>query len=160
MPASRVSSNPAAYASEATWKVNNQTRNSGRNEGEPLMNKVSEAVDLLYGVGAAPAAAFGLAPKGADSAAIHKLIEIVLRDGSVPGSLFFDWESVEGASHEVQWSATSNSATVLGSMTTAGVSEFIIGGLTPRTQYGARVRPYRGSQTAEWSDPATRVAPV
>ena len=129
--------------------------------GQGYMRRVDEATDFLYGPESATKLDFGLTPRGQGTQeALHKLIEIVVTDGPVPGSLKFDWENIEGASYEVQWSSTSNFATVTGSATSASSSDYIISGLTPGTQYWMRVRPVRGADVAPWSDPATRVAPV
>ena len=145
---------------EAAWKVSAEDKKDKNEICIADVQKADEALTLLYGKGAAEKNNFGITPEGTPIEALHKLIEIVLRDGPVPGSLFFDWESIDGASYEVQWSTTSNFAVVLGSSTSAGASEYVIGGLTPGTQYWARVRPVRGGSSAEWSDPATRVAPL
>jgi len=75
------------------------------------------------------------------------------RDRPVPGSLKFDWESIEGA-------ANSTFTPVTGSATSASASDYVISGLVAGTQYWCRVRPVRGGTTEAWSDPATRVAPV
>lgn len=91
---------------------------------------------------------------------LHKLVTLVLTDGLVPGSLKFDWESIDGASYEVQWAAVPTFATLVGSATSASSSDYSISGLVPGTQYWTRVQPLRGADSAEWSDPATRVAPI
>ncbi len=77
-----------------------------------------------------------------------------------PGSLKLDWAPIEGASYEVQWSTASNFATITGSATSASASDYVFSGLVPGAQYWSRVRPLRGGVTEQWSDPATRVAPV
>lgn len=51
-------------------------------------------------------------------------------------------------------------AMTTGSATSASASDYVFSGLVPGTQYWSRVRPVRGGQTEQWSDPATRVAPV
>jgi hypothetical protein len=145
---------------EDAWKVAGQLKTTRITAGVDIMKKVDEATDLLYGPGGAEKNNFGLPPKGAAIEPLHKLVEIVVTDGPVSGSLKFDWESIEGASYEAQWSSTSNFATIIGSATSASASDYIISGLTPGTQYWMRVRPVRGGDIAEWSDPATRVAPV
>ncbi len=65
-----------------------------------------------------------------------------------------------GAPDEVQWSTTSDFATITGSATSASASDYVFSGLVPGTQYWSRVRPLRGGVTEQWSDPATRIAPV
>lgn len=145
---------------EGAWKVAAQLKGVNFDAAFDIETKVDDTLTFKYGVGAAEKNNFGIAPEGAPIAALHKLIEIVVEDGPVSGSLKFDWESIEGASYEVQWSTTSNFAVLVGSATAAGSSDYIISGLTPGTQYWMRVRPLRGGQTEQWSDPATRVAPV
>ncbi|MCH8274094.1 MAG: fibronectin type III domain-containing protein [Armatimonadetes bacterium] len=145
---------------EAAWKVAAQAKGTKITGGFDIMKAVDEATDLLYGPSAAEKNNFGLVPKGAPIDELHKLIAILVSDGPVGGSLKFDWESIEGAAYEVQWSTTSDFAVIVGSATSASGSDYIISGLIPGTQYWMRVRPVRGGETAEWSDPATRVAPV
>ncbi|MCC6351673.1 MAG: fibronectin type III domain-containing protein [Fimbriimonadaceae bacterium] len=147
-------------AKENAWKVAAQLKATRAATGIDLMKKVDEATDLLYGPSGAEKNNFGLPPKGAAIEPLHKLIAIVVTDGAVPGSLKFDWESIEGASYEIQWSNASSFATVVGSATSASASDYIISGLVPGTQYWMRVRPVRGADMAPRSDPATRVAPV
>lgn len=129
--------------------------------GTTYMQRIDEATDLLYGPQSSQKLDFGLTPR--DSGALeplHKLITIVVTDGPVGGSIKFDWEPIEGASYEVQWASVPTFATLVGSATAASASDYIISGLVPGAQYWMRVRPLRGSDAAEWSDPATRVAPV
>lgn len=145
---------------EDAWKVAGQLKTVRIDTGVGLMKLIDEFTDALYTPSGAEKNNFGLPPKGAAIDPLHKLIALVLGDGPVPGSLKFDWESIEQASYEVHWSTTSNFATITGSATSASASDFIISGLVPGTQYWARVRPIRGGQTEQWSDPATRVAPV
>ncbi|MFN8139055.1 MAG: fibronectin type III domain-containing protein [Fimbriimonadales bacterium] len=61
-------------------------------------------------------------------------------------------------SERIRQQAVLNTATVVGSATSASTSDYVISGLTPGTQYWMRVRPVRGSEVAPWSDPATKVA--
>jgi len=125
------------------------------------MVRVDEVTDFLYTPAGSQKLDFGLTPKGLGTQEpLHKLIVIVLEDGPLPGSLKFDWESIEGATYEVQWSSTSNFSVIVGSAVSASTSDYIISGLVPGTQYWTRVRPLRGGGTEQWSDPATRVAPV
>jgi len=145
---------------EDAWKVAGQLKTTRIDAGADLMKAIDEATDLLYGPGGAEKNNFGLPPKGAAGAPLHKLIEIVLSDGPVPGSLKFDWESIEGASYEVQWAANPTFTPLTGSATSASTSDYIISGLVAGTQYWTRVRPLRGPDVEQWSDPATRVAPV
>ncbi|MCH8977825.1 MAG: fibronectin type III domain-containing protein [Armatimonadetes bacterium] len=145
---------------KAAWQVAGQTKGTNVTSGYSVMQAVDEATDLLYAPDAAEKANFGLAPKGAPIEPLHKLIEIEVEDGPVAGSLKFDWESIDGAAYEVNWSATSDFAVIVGSATSASSSDYIISGLTPGTQYWMRVRPVRGGDTEAWSDPATRIAPV
>ena len=145
---------------KAAWQVAGQTKGTNVDSGFDVMKAVDEATDLLYAPDAAEKANFGLTPKGAPIEPLHKLIEIEVEDGPVAGSLKFDWESIDGAAYEVNWSETSDFAVMVGSETSASSSDYIISGLTPGTQYWMRVRPVRGGDTDLWSDPATRVAPV
>ncbi len=147
-------------AKKAAWQVAGQGKGVNVDAGFDVMKSVDEATDLLYAPDAAEKANFGLTPKGAPIEPLHKLIEIEVEDGPVAGSLTFDWESIDGAAYEVNWSGTSDFAVVVGSATSASASDYIISGLTPGTQYWMRVRPVRGGATDAWSDPATRVAPV
>lgn len=149
----------AADAAEAAWKIANQTRQTAVDAGFAIMQRVDQVTDGLYGPSGAQKSNFGLVPKGAAIAGLHKLATIVVQDGLISGSLRFDWESIEGATYEVQWFSDSGLTTMIGSATTTA-SEYMISGLTPGTQYWMHVRPHRGGQTAPWSDPATRVAPV
>ncbi len=145
---------------QAAWQVAAQLKGTRVEAGIPIMQKVDEATTLLYGASGAEKNNFGLTPEGAPMPPLHKLIEIVFIDGPVAGSLKADWESIEGASYEIQWSTTSNFAVIIGSAMSASSSDYIISGLVPGTQYWMHVRPVRGPNTEQWSDPATRVAPV
>lgn len=145
---------------EDAWKVAGQLKTTRLNAGIDLMKKIDEFTDALYTPSGAEKNNFGLTPKGAPDEPLHKLVEIVITDGPVPGSLKLDWEPIEGASYEVQWSGVSNFATITGSATSASASDYVFSGLVPGTQYWSRVRPIRGGQAEQWSDPATRVAPV
>ena len=147
-------------AKKDAWQVAGQLKGTRVDTGVGYMERIDDATTLLYGPSGAEKNNFGLTPLGAPLPPLHKLIEIVFTDGLVAGSLKADWESIEGASYEVQWSNTSNFATIIGSAISASASDYVISGLVPGTQYWMRVRPVRGGQTAEWSDPATRVAPV
>lgn len=147
-------------AKEDAWKVAAQLKATRTTTGITLMRAVDEATDLLYGPSGAEKTNFGLTPKGAAGEPLHKLIEIVVTDGPFPGSLKFDWESIDGAAYEIQWSNVSDFATIVGSATSASTSDYVISGLTAGTQYWMRVRPVRGADVAPWSDPATRVAPL
>lgn len=146
-------------ASVATTKVKAQTRDAKTTAGTTIMQRVDEATDFLYGPSGAEKSNFGLAPKGAAIPPLHKLVNIVVEDGLVHGSIRFDWENIEGATFEVQWFSDSALTAMVGSATSTR-SEFTISGLTSGTQYWMHVRPLRGGQAAAWSDPATRVAPV
>lgn len=141
------------------WKVAIQTENAAALACETDMRGIDTATDLLYGPSGAQKNNFGLTPKGATIAPLHKLVDIKTSDGLVAGSILFDFESIEGASYEVEWFSDSSLTTRVGSATSTR-SEFTITGLTSGTQYWMHVRPHRGGQTAQWSDPATRVAPV
>jgi|CXWL01.1.fsa_nt_gi hypothetical protein len=147
-------------AKQGAWQVAAQLKGTRVATGIPIMQKVDEATTLLYGAGGAEKNNFGLTPEGAPLPPLHKLIEIVFSDGPVAGSLKADWESITGASYEIQWSTTSNFAVIIGSAMSASTSDYIISGLVPGTQYWMHVRPVRGPNTEQWSDPATRVAPV
>ncbi|MCC6403951.1 MAG: fibronectin type III domain-containing protein [Fimbriimonadaceae bacterium] len=147
-------------AKEDAWKVAGQLKVTRIAAGADIMVKIDEFTDALYTPSGAEKNNFGLPPKGAPIEPLHKLVTLVLTDGPVPGSLKFDWETIEGAAYEVQWSTVSTFATVVGSATSASASDYVISGLVSGTQYWCRVRPVRGGQSAEWSDPATRVAPV
>jgi len=147
-------------AKQDAWKVAGQLKTTRITAGADLMKAIDEATDLLYGPGGAEKNNFGLPPKGAAIAPPHKLIALALSDGPVPGSLKFDRESIEGASYEVQWAANPTFAPLTGSATSAPTSDTIISGLVAGVQYWTRVRPLRGPDVEQWSDPATRVAPV
>jgi hypothetical protein len=141
------------------WKVAIQAENAAALVVTTDMKAIDETTDLLYGPSGAQKNNFGLTPKGAPISPLHKLIKIVVKDGIPAGSILFDWENIEGATYEVQWFSDSAMTQMVGSAVSTS-SEFTIAGLTSGTQYWMRVRPQRGGQTAEWSDPATRVAPV
>jgi hypothetical protein len=123
------------------------------------MRGIDEATDMLVGPTSPDKLIYGLDPKGSPIEALAKLVTINVYDGQVTGSLLFDWENIEGATYEVQWFSDSALTQMVGSATSTR-SDFVIGGLTPGDQYWMRVRPHRGGQTAPWSDPATRVAPL
>jgi hypothetical protein len=142
------------------WKVAGQLKGTRVLAGIEVMKKVDEFTDALYTPSGAEKNNFGLPPKGATIDPLHKLIKIVVTDGPIAGSLKFDWESIEGAAYEVNWSTTPDFSVIVGSAISASTSDYIISGLTPGTQYWMHVRPVRGSDTAQWSDPATKVAPV
>ena len=148
-----------ADAKEAAWKVANQTRQTNVDACFALMQRIDQVTDGLYGPSGAQKANFGLTPKGAPIPPLHKLVDIKILDGILPGSIKLDWENITGASYEVEWFTDSALTQKVGSAT-ATSSEFTATALTPGTQYWMHVRPHRGGQTAEWSDPATRVAPV
>lgn len=148
-----------ADAKEAAWKTANQLRDHKRDAVVALMVQIDEATDSLYTPSGAEKANFGLTPKGSPIPPLHKLTDIRVSDGLIAGSLFFDWENIEGASYEVEWFTDSALTQKIGSAASTA-SEFVISGLTPGTQYWMHVRPHRGGDTAVWSDPATRVAPV
>lgn len=145
---------------ENAWKVAAQSKRALIDDGYAMMVTIDEFTDALYTPAGAEKNNFGLTPKGAPIEPLHILVELSLTDGPVAGSLKFDWESIDGASYEVQWSSTSNFATITGSATSASASDYIISGLVPGTQYWTRVRPIRGGQVEAWSDPATRIAPI
>lgn len=142
------------------WKVAAQLKRSRTTIGRDLMVRVDDVTTGLYTKFGAEKNSFGIPPEGTPDENLHKLIEIAFTDGPNPGSLKADWEHIEGASYEIQWSNTANFAVVTGSATSASASDYIISGLVPGTQYWMRVRPVRGGETAEWSDPATRFAPL
>jgi hypothetical protein len=148
-----------ADAKEAAWKTANQVRQAKLAISIGYMKRIDEATDGMYGPGGAEKANFGLTPKGASIPPLHKLTDIRVTDGLIAGSIFFDWENIEGASYEVEWFTDSALTQKIGSAASTA-SEFMISGLTPGTQYWMHVRPHRGGDTAPWSDPATRVAPV
>lgn len=141
------------------WKIAAQLKETRVLAGVDLMKKVDDATDLIYGPSAAEKNNFGLPPKGAAIEPLHKLIQIVLKDGILPGSILADCENITGAAFEWQWAATSTFGSPVGSAVSTP-SEYMVNGLSPGTQYWIRVRPVRGSETAPWSDPATRVAPL
>jgi len=147
-------------AKKAAWQVAGQLKGTRVDVGFPLMVKVDEVLTVLYGAEGAEKNSFGIVPEGSPLEPLHELIEIVFTDGPLPGSLKADWEPIDGAAYEVQWSTTSDFAVITGSAISASASDYIISGLVPGTQYWMHVRPTRGGQTEAWSDPATRVAPV
>ena len=147
-------------AFDASIAVERQSRNGNVTTGYALAQDVDEVTDMLYGPDGAEKLNFGLSPKGSGSiAALAKLTDLQTYDGLLPGSIRFDFENIEGATYEVQWSLTSDFAEFVGTAVSTQ-SEYMIAGLTSGTQYWMRVRPVRGGQLAAWSDPATRVAPV
>src|SRR5688572_28207820 len=97
------------------WQVAGQLKGTRIVAGIPLMESVDEFTDALYGPGGAEKNNFGLVPKGAPMEPLHKLIEILFGDGLVAGSLKADWEPIDGASYEIQWSTTSNFSVIIGS---------------------------------------------
>jgi hypothetical protein len=124
------------------------------------MQRVDEATDSLYGPDGAQKLNFGLPPKGTGTIdPLVKLTDLKVYDGLLPGSIRFDFENIDGASYEVVWATDSAFNNVVGSAVSTQ-SEYMIAGLTSGTQYWMRVRPVRGGQSAPWSDPATRVAPL
>jgi hypothetical protein len=147
-------------AKQDAWKVAGQLKGTRVLAGIEIMKKVDEFTDALYTPSGAEKNNFGLPPKGAAIDPQPKLIEIVVTDGPIAGSLMFDWESIEGASYEVQWAANPGLSPIVGSAISASTSDTIIGGLTPGIQYWMHVRPMRGSESAQWSDPAPKIAPV
>lgn len=147
-----------ADAAEATWKVKNQTRGTKTTNGTTVAGNVLRAAISLYGEHGAELANFGFDP-GTPLPPLAKLVALVVEDGLTSGSIRFDWENIAGASYEVQWFTDSALTQMVGSAASTQ-SEFMVSGLTPGTQYWMHVRPHRGGQTAPWSDPATRVAPV
>ncbi|MGI8924121.1 MAG: hypothetical protein ACR2HJ_08815, partial [Fimbriimonadales bacterium] len=133
---------------EDAWKVAGQLKGTRLTAGFKVLRDIDEFTDALYGPGGAEKNHFGLAPKGAEIDSLDKLAELIVADGPVSGSLKFDWESIEGAAYEVQWSTVSNFTTIVGSATSASASDYLIGGLVPGTQYWMRVRPLRGGEFA------------
>ncbi len=145
---------------EGQLATERQTRDTNVTTGYDLMKGVDEATDSLYGPDGAQKTNFGLTPKGSSPIApLVKLTDIKTFDGLLPGSIRFDWENIEGATYEVQWSLASTFTDLVGSAVSTQ-SEYMVSGLTSGVQYWMRVRPVRGGQSAAWSDPATRVAPV
>jgi hypothetical protein len=147
--------------SEALWKTDAEKKRTRRDDALPVMKAIDEATDLLYGPNGAAKNNFGLTPRDAGTLEpLHVLLELSLTNGPAPGSLRFDWESIDGASYEVQWSSTADFSVLTGSAVSASASDYIISGLVPGTQYWARVQPVRGGQTPGWSLAATHLAPV
>jgi hypothetical protein len=149
-----------ADTKEAAWKTSAGTKRDSSDTCRELVLRVDDVTTGLYTETGVEKNNFGIPPEGTPDEPLHQLIEIELRDGPVPGSLEGDWESIEGASYEINWATVPTFATLVGSATSASASQYIISGLIPGTQYWMRVRPLRGGQTEAWSDPATRVAPV
>lgn len=148
-------------ASEATWKTDAEKKRLRRDAGIPVMKAIDEATDLLYGPNGAQKNNFGLTPRDAGTLEpLHVLLQLSLTNGPAPGSLRFDWESIDGASYEVQWSSTADFSVLTDSAVSASASDYIISGLVPGTQYWARVQPVRGGQTPGWSLAATHLAPI
>jgi hypothetical protein len=145
---------------EADLGTARQTRDTNVTTGVGIMREIDETTDALYGPDGAEKLAFGLPPKGSGTGeALVKLVEIRTFDGTPANSIRFDFENIDGATYEVQWSTVSDFATLVGTAVSTQ-SEYTISGLTAGTQYWMRVRPVRGGQQGPWSDPATRVAPV
>ncbi len=146
-------------AAKDTWQVEAEKKRLEIASSYEVMTKVVQAATLLYGPSGAELNNFGVTPEGTPLPPLAKLTDLATSDGLLPGSIRFDWESIEGATYEVQWASDSAFNNMVGSAT-ATQSEYEVAGLTSGTQYWMRVRPVRGSQTAPWSDPATRVAPL
>ncbi|MFY9233965.1 MAG: hypothetical protein WAO58_05830 [Fimbriimonadaceae bacterium] len=147
-------------AKENSWKTAAQLKGERRDIGFDTYTRVIQAATLLFGPQGAELNAFGVPPEGMDLPPLHKLTDVKFTDGIFPGSLKSDWEAIEGATYEVQWSTVITFATLVGSAISASASDYTISGLVPGTQYFMRVRPARGSELAEWSDPETRFAPL
>lgn len=159
----RISRNAAVLRDQLTDAIDAITAAGNKRkkigDGYDTMTEVIRAATLLYGPDGAELNSFGVTPEGSPLPPLAKLTNIVVSDGNLPGSILFDWESIEGATYEVQWATDSAFTAIVGSATSTQ-SEYMIAGLTSGTQYWMRVRPIRGSQNAAWSDPATRVAPL
>ncbi|MEX2242905.1 MAG: fibronectin type III domain-containing protein [Fimbriimonadaceae bacterium] len=146
-------------AAKDTWQVEGELKRLEIGGSYDMLTKVVQAATLLHGPSSAEMNNYGVSPEGVPLPPLAKLTDLKTADGNLPGSVLFDWENIEGASYEVQWASDSAFNNMVGSAT-ATQSEYMVAGLTSGTQYWMRVRPVRGSQTAPWSDPATRVAPL
>ena len=156
------SANTIEKNAAATLKIARKNLRTARDAGLAVMKKIDETSDSVYGPAAAEKANFGLLPKGGSGGGpepLHKLIEILTKEGLTSGSIFFDWESIDGASYEIKWYSNGTLTQLVGSATSTA-SEYMISGLTPGQQYWMIVRPVRASEQGPWSDPATRVANV
>ena len=126
------------------------------------MAKVDQATDLLYGADSAKKINFGLSPKKTTTTPSGEPEPVVIRatgDGTHPGSIWVDWETLPAAVYEVQWFTDADMTHTVGSAT-ATKSEIEVEGLERGKAYWFRVRAVRGSKTGPWSDQATRVASI
>lgn len=130
-------------------------------EGTNLIRRVDHITTALYGDAAPMKHKFGLRPidQVRNSAGpTPQVVQLVLGDGPLPGSLRAKWKSVARATYEVQWYSDEALETLMGA-TVATTNEAIIA-LPPGTQTWMRVRAIRGKKFGDWSETATRFANV
>jgi len=148
---------------EDSLRIARQQRRDEGAELYALMRKVDTATDLIYGDESAQKTRFGCEPRKAAGSPgpppLKKLTIVRIADGTLPGSIFVDFDAIEGAVYEIEWSTDANFGTITGTKT-ATASEGTADGLTMGTQYWIRVRADRAGEFGPWSDPATRVANV
>lgn len=126
-----------------------------------MARQVDLITDMLYGPTGAQKTAFGVEPARLPAAGgvPPKVVITNIQDGTLPGSIFLDFEPVEGAIYEAEWFTDAALVAPVGHKT-ATASEVIIDGLAKGTQYWIRIRAIRAGKPGPWSDPATRVANV
>lgn len=120
-----------------------------------------DATTLLYTKYGAQKSAFGCPPfkQAEPMGAPPQVIIRKIADGPTPKSFRLEWEAVEGAAYEIEWSVDTNFVVREGSQT-ENASEAVIHVLQQGAQYWVRVRAVRAGIRGVWSDPATRVANV
>lgn len=130
-------------------------------EGTGMLREVDRTTSILYGEAGAKKHLYGLRPidQVRNSAGpTPQVVQLVLGDGPLPGSLRAKWKSVARATYEVQWYSDEALETLMGA-TVATTNEAIIA-LPPGTQTWMRVRAIRGKKFGDWSETATRFANV
>lgn len=148
---------------EDAIRIAREQRNTRGEQLYAKMRRVDTATDLIYGETSAQKARYGIEPKkgsgGSGPEPLRKLTISRIEDGTTSGSIFVDFDSIEGAVYEMEAASDSGFATIVATKTVTA-SEGTIEGLTMGTQYWIRVRALRAGESGPWSDPATRVANV
>ena len=129
--------------------------------GQDLMKRIDEVTDGLYGSDSPQKENFGLPPKKSTHGE-HKPLEQVLitkiHAGTAPASIYVDWDPDAGAkAYEIEWFSDATLTLRIGNVSIT-VSEYEILGLVVGQQYWVHVRSVSGTETGQWSDPATFVA--
>lgn len=133
--------------------------------GRDEMKQVDDATSLLYTPQGPQKANFGVPPKqptgpsgGAPPPPSPPVI-FSIKDGTGVGAIFLDWTLIPGGAYEVEWHTDGLFTNRVGNQTVTQ-SELNVTNLTPGTQYWFRVRAIKASVPGNWSDPATRIAPL